>query len=281
MIAAYDIDVPDFRARSRVDGKVFVVAGAGAGIGRQTVHALAQMGAARVVCADIDAERAEWIAQECSIGVPWSGDITTQEGCRQLAHEASRSLGAIDGLVSVVGGVETWAPFVDTTEETWAADIRLNLGPVCHLAREFVSYMTSSGSTMTFVASTSGIYPAVDHAAYGAAKAAVIHLVQTLAIEFGRRGIRVNAVAPGGVRTPRMVEGAGGPGGYAAIESRSAAMSPLGVPGDASDIAAAILALSCDLTRWITGTTLVVDGDKYVTATALNWNATSPRGGPG
>jgi len=108
---------------------------------------------------------------------------------------------------------------------------------------------------MVFIASVSGLTAAPMHAAYGAAKAALMAWVQSLAVELGSHGVRANAVAPGTILSPRM---------DAAFtdeqRAANAANAPLGRMGETSDIAAAALFLSCDLSRYVTGRTLVVDG---------------------
>ena len=90
--------VPDFLSRLRVDGRTFVVAGAGVGMGRMTSHALVQAGAKTVVCVDVDADRAAEIAAEIGpAGVAWVGDVTTREGAARLAADAE----AINGRIFV------------------------------------------------------------------------------------------------------------------------------------------------------------------------------------
>jgi NAD(P)-dependent dehydrogenase (short-subunit alcohol dehydrogenase family) len=114
--------------------------------------------------------------------------------------------------------------------------------------------MTDGGS-MVFVASVSGIFSAPRHAAYGAAKAGLMSWVRSLAVELGPKGIRVNAVAPGAVWTPRISKLLGDKGREQ--QSRNA---PLGRVAEPKDIASAILFLSSDLAGYVTGQTLVVDG---------------------
>jgi len=113
----------------------------------------------------------------------------------------------------------------------------------------------TGGGTMVFIASVSGLTAAPMHAAYGAAKAALIAWVQSLAVELGAHSIRANAISPGTILSPRMD----------AIftdqqRTANASNSPLGRMGSTSDIASAALFLSSDLSNYITGRTLVVDG---------------------
>lgn len=248
--------VPDFLSRLRVDGRTFVVAGAGVGMGRMTSHALAQAGARTVVCVDVDADRAAEIAAEIgACGVPWVGDVTTRDGAARLAADAEAIDGRIDGLVDIVG-MAKWESILDMTDETFDWEIDVNLRHAFLLSQEIGRRMAAKGSgTMVFIASVSGLTAAPMHAAYGAAKAGLMAWVQTLAIELGPHGIRANAVAPGTILSPRM-------DAVFTDEQRAAnaGNAPLGKMGSTADIAAAALFLSSDLSSYVTGRTLVVDG---------------------
>ena len=248
--------VPDFLSRLRVDGRTFVVAGAGVGMGRMTSHALAQAGARTVVCVDVDADRAAEIAAEIgACGVPWVGDVTTRDGAARLAADAEAIDGRIDGLVDIVG-MAKWESILDMTDETFDWEIDINLRHAFLLSQEIGRRMAAKGSgTMVFIASVSGLTAAPMHAAYGAAKAGLMAWVQTLAIELGPHGIRANAVAPGTILSPRM-------DAVFTDEQRAAnaGNAPLGKMGSTADIAAAALFFSSDLSSYVTGRTLVVDG---------------------
>jgi NAD(P)-dependent dehydrogenase (short-subunit alcohol dehydrogenase family) len=115
--------------------------------------------------------------------------------------------------------------------------------------------MSERGGTMVFVASVSGITSAPRHSAYGAAKAGLMSLVRTGAVELGPSGIRVNAVAPGVVWTPRVSAFLGDEG-----HERNVVNTPLRRVAQPSDIAAALLFLASDLAGYVTGQTLTVDG---------------------
>ncbi len=248
--------VPDFLSRLRVDGRTFVVAGAGVGMGRMTSHALAQAGARTVVCVDIDPDRAAEIAAEIGpCGVAWSGDVTTREGAARLAADAEAIDGRIDGLVDIIG-MAKWESILDMTDETFDWEIDICLRHAFLLSQEIGRRMAPKGSgTMVCIASVSGFTAAPMHAAYGAAKAALMAWVQSLAIELGAYGIRANAVAPGTILSPRM-------DAVFTDEQRAAnaANTPLGRMGSTSDIASAALFMSSDMSAYITGRTLVVDG---------------------
>jgi NAD(P)-dependent dehydrogenase (short-subunit alcohol dehydrogenase family) len=256
MTTADSSPIPDFLSMLRLDGRSYVVAGAGVGMGRHTTHALAQAGAEKIVCVDIDAGRAQEIADEVGeVAIPWSGDVTTREGAAALAVFAEATLDRIDGFVDIIG-MAKWESILDMTDETFDWEIDMNLRHAFVLSQEIGRRMVASGGgTMVFVASVSGLTAAPMHAAYGAAKAGLMAWVQSLAIELGPHGVRANAVAPGTILSPRM---------DAAFtdDQRAAngANAPLGHMGATSDIAAAALFLTSDMAAYVTGRTLVVDG---------------------
>jgi NAD(P)-dependent dehydrogenase (short-subunit alcohol dehydrogenase family) len=248
-----DTPVPDYPALLRLDDRAFVVIGAGQGIGRQTAHALAAAGA-RTMCVDIDAELAEEIAAEVD-GVPWVGDATSRDDTARLFADAGNALGCIHGVVDIVG-MATRYDLLDLDDETWDWQFDIVLRHAM-LAMQYGSRAMAAmgGGTIVFVASVSGITSAPRHAAYGAAKAGLLSLVRTGAVELGPSGIRVNAVAPGVVWTPRVSAFLGDEGHH-----RNVVNTPLGRVAQPADIAAAILFLTSDMSSYVTGQTLVVDG---------------------
>jgi NAD(P)-dependent dehydrogenase (short-subunit alcohol dehydrogenase family) len=142
------------------------------------------------------------------------------------------------------------------TDETFDWEIDICLRHAFLLSQAFGRLMSKSGGgTMVFIASVSGFTAAPMHAAYGAAKAGLMAWVQTLAIELGGFGIRANAVAPGTILSPRM---------EAVFNDEQRALNagnaPLQKMGATSDIASAALFFSSDMSAYVTGRTLVVDG---------------------
>ncbi len=262
MTTADRSEIPDYLDRLRLDGRHYVVAGAGQGMGRQTCHALAQAGAATVVCADVDEARAVEIAAELDqasgrhVGVAWVGDVTSRAEVRRLVDDSVvAGNGRIDGLVDIIG-MAKWQSILDMEDETFDWEIDICLRHAFLLSQEVARRMLhTGGGAMVFIASVSGLTAAPMHAAYGAAKAALMAWVQSLAVELGPHGIRANAVAPGTVLTPRMDAAF-----TDAQRAANAANSPLGRMGATADIAAAALFLISDLAGYVTGRTLVVDG---------------------
>jgi NAD(P)-dependent dehydrogenase (short-subunit alcohol dehydrogenase family) len=245
--------VPDYAKALRLDGRGVVVVGGGQGIGRQTSHALAALGA-KVFCIDNDADRAHAVAREVS-GVAGVGDATQREEMERLFAEAQTALGRIDGLADILG-VPAYGPILDLDDASWDRQHDITLRQAYYALQIGARAMiTSGGGAMVFVSSVSGLTSAPHHAAYGAAKAGLTSLVKSAAIELARHKIRVNAVAPGLTWTPRIAASMG-----PAERERAEANVPLRRVGAPSDIASAILFFLSDLAGYVTGQTLVVDG---------------------
>jgi NAD(P)-dependent dehydrogenase (short-subunit alcohol dehydrogenase family) len=247
-----DSPVPDYPGLLRLDGRRFVVLGAGQGIGRQASHALTSVGA-RVACVDQDADLAGDIATEVD-GTPLSGNAYDRDDMASLFGDAARALGGIDGVVDIIG-MARYADLTDLSDEDWDWHFDIVLRHAFLAMQYGGRAMQANGGAMVFVASVSGITSAPRHSAYGAAKAGLMSLVRTGAVELGPAGIRVNAVAPGVVWTPRVSEFLGEEG-----RRRNIANTPLRRVAQPADIAAALLFLASDLAAYVTGQTLTVDG---------------------
>jgi NAD(P)-dependent dehydrogenase (short-subunit alcohol dehydrogenase family) len=244
--------VPDYKQLYDLAGRVLVVLGGGNGIGRQTCHALAQAGA-KVACVDRDEALAEAVATEVE-GVPLVGDVTQRHDVERIFAEAGKH-GPIRGAIDIVG-MPLLGPLANLDDRGWAIQFDLVLTHA-FLAMQIGgrAIAEAGGGSMVFVASMSGLTQIPGQVAYGAAKAALIQLVAGMGLELGPSHVRVNAVAPGFVRTPRlntMLD----EGNWNEI----AKLIPLGAPASPAEIAAPILFLCSDMASHITGQTLVVDG---------------------
>ncbi len=253
MTSADETDVPSYPDRVRLDGRGAIVVGAGQGIGRQTAHALAQAGA-KVFCVDNQPALAEEIAAEVG-GVAHVCDARERADVEAAVAAAHTALGSIDALVDIVG-MARYGDLVDTTDEDWDWTQGMVLRHAFLFAQHAGRLMAANGGgAMVFVASVSGISSAPRHAAYGVAKAGLMSLVRSLAVELGPQGVRANAVAPGVVWTPRVSTLLGDDG--RAAQSKNSPLRRVALP---ADIAAAALFLVSDLSAYVTGQTLVVDG---------------------
>ena len=235
-----------------LDGRGFVVLGAGQGIGRQTCHALAQAGA-RVLCVDRDPELAEAIAAEVD-GVACVADVTVRADVeRVFAAAAGRFGDPLGGLVDIVGMADIRS-IPDTDDASWNRNFDLNVRHA-YLAMQIGGRAMANGGSMVFVSSISGTHSIENEVSYGAAKAALNHLVRGAAHELGPRNIRVNAVTPGFVRTPRLL---------AALNedfwTGLKTYIPLRRAAEPSDIAKAILFLASDMSSYVTGAVIPIDG---------------------
>ena len=253
MTSADDAPVPNYLDLLRLHDRGLVVVGAGQGIGRQTAHALSQAGA-RIFCIDNQEHLAKEIADEVD-GIAWTADVRERGEVDAAIAEAERELGRIDGLVDIVG-MARYSSIIETMDEEWewTFDIVLRHAFLCGQIAGRRMADAQRGS-LVFVASVSGLTSAPRHAAYGAAKAGLISLVRSLAVELGPSGVRTNAVAPGVVWTPRVSDLLGDRGRKIQAEN-----APLRRVAETQDIASAILFLASDLSSYVNGQVLVVDG---------------------
>ena len=255
MVSTDDTPVPDYPSLLRLDGKRFVVVGAGQGIGRQTSHALASVGA-KLLCVDNRDDLAKEISEEVG-GVPCVADATKRDDANAVVAACVDGFGGIDGMVDIVG-MARYGDAIETSDDDWEWTFDMVLRHAYVFSQVAAKAMTAQepgGGSMVFVASVSGISSAPRHAAYGAAKAGLMSWVRSLAVELGPQNIRVNAVAPGVVWTPRISQVLGEKGREG--QSRNAPLGRVALP---QDIASGILFLASDLAGYVTGQTLVVDG---------------------
>lgn len=247
-----------YKDPSRLDGKAFVVLGAGQGIGQQTCWALSQAGA-RVLCVDRDPELAEVVAHEIG-GQPAQAEVAARADVEAVFAKAVDLFGdTLSGVVDIVGIADV-RKIADMDDASWNRNFDLVLRHA-YLAVQIGSRAMTKGGTMVFVSSMSGVLSVENQASYGVAKAALNHLVHCSAHELGPLGIRVNAVAPGFVRTPRLL---------AALDqdfwTTLDSYIPLRRAAEPSDIAKAILFLASDMSTCITGAIVPIDGGMSVVA---------------
>jgi 7-alpha-hydroxysteroid dehydrogenase len=249
--------------RFRLDGMVAVVTGSGRGIGRGVALGLAEVGADIVVTARRQDEIDSTVEEVRRLGrraVGIGGDVTDAEFIRELVARTVGELGRLDVWVSNAGGSEHKGtyPLVDMPDEHWDAQLALNLRPHFIAAKACAAVM-EPGSSLIGISSTSALHPSPRFAAYGAAKAAMNQLTQTMAVELAPRGIRANALAVGIVPTESLRT----IGGIQDEQLPSlAGQVPLGRLGDPSDVAAAAVYLASPAGSWVTGQTLAVSGGR-------------------
>ncbi|HET9198991.1 MAG TPA: SDR family NAD(P)-dependent oxidoreductase [Solirubrobacterales bacterium] len=239
----------------RVEGKSAIVTGAAKGIGRATAEVFAREGA-RLVLNDVDEPGLRQAAASLGDGVEVVtvlGDVSVEEDARRIVAAAIESFGVLDTLVANAGiiplsGIEEAS--AEEWDEVMAVDGR-GMFLTCKFA---VEAMGPEGGSIVCLSSISGLAGQSSQAAYGPAKFVASGLTKHLAVELAPRGIRVNAVAPGTIRTEAV---AALPEGY--VEPMRAA-HPMGRLGEPGEVAEAICFLASDAASFVTGAILPVDG---------------------
>jgi len=243
----------------RTDERVAIVTGAARGIGREVSLTLAQRGY-RIAANDLEAPEGtlEELRSAGSEALSVPGDVSDEAAVRAMVGAVIGEFGRIDVLVNNAG-ISAIVPAEETTLEEWNRTLAVNLTGPFLMCREFGKVMLEGGSgSIVNVSSVAGLLGISDRAAYNASKHALIGLTRTLAAEWGGRGVRVNAVCPGWVKT-EMDEEDQGAGGYtdADIEGR-VPMARFAAP---EDIARAVAFLAePEWSGFVNGHTLSVDG---------------------
>jgi len=259
----------DPAARLDLSGRVVVVAGAGGGgIGTAICRMLAEAGAS-IAALDVreDALAAVTDAVAGTRGTHRNLVVDVRNADEvERAVTAAGEQGPLHGLVHVAGGLfpDQWAPLVDLDLAVFDRVLELNLRAALATSQSVARRLIAQGGggSIVTISSVAGLTAMPFGVGYSAAKAAMLALVRTAAIEWGPHAIRVNAVAPGTVRTPKSQRGA--PAGADIDTPEERAVLPLGHRGHPDDIAGAVLFLLSELAAWVTGQVLAVDGGSSI-----------------
>jgi NAD(P)-dependent dehydrogenase (short-subunit alcohol dehydrogenase family) len=247
----------------RHEGKVVFITGGGSGFGRETALRFAHEGAERLYIVDRRAERLETVARELrELGT----DVATIEAelaaiseCDRAITEAYRDAGRIDVAIS---NAAAWTeePFLEMKDESWQRVIAVDLTAGFVIGQRAARAMVESGTrgVILYTASISSLGASKLFAHYSAAKAGLVNLVKTMAVELAPHGIRVNAVSPGPSDTQQSVDIVGEETMTRFRESFP--IVPLGRLGRPEDIAAAFSYLASDEAAYVSGANLIVDG---------------------
>jgi NAD(P)-dependent dehydrogenase (short-subunit alcohol dehydrogenase family) len=246
----------------RLDGKVAIVTGASSGLGVAFAHALAEAGADVALGArrvDRLADTAALVEEQGRKALAVATDVADPASCQALVDATIEAFGRVDILVNNAG-VGTAVPATRETPEQFSGVIDVNLNG-CYWMAQSCGRVMQPGSAIINISSVLGITTAgLPQAAYAASKAGLIGLTRDLAQQWtGRKGIRVNAIAPG-FFTSEMTDQY--PPGY--LESQMD-RNPMGRKGDPRELAATVVFLASDAAGYVTGQTLPVDGGMTIT----------------
>ncbi len=241
----------------KVKDKVVIITGGGSGIGRETGILMAKQGA-RIVVADVNekagAETVEIIKKDGGEAFFAKLDVSNRDQIKQVINETIERYSRIDVLINNAGIIQD-ALVAKMTEEQWDKVVNINLKGPFNCIQAVVEQMIKQGSGVIInISSIVALYGNVGQTNYAATKAGLIGMTKTLAKELGKKGIRVNAVAPGFIHTPMT----------ATVPDKILEMmkekTPLRRLGQPEDVANALLFLSSDEASFINGAVLSVDG---------------------
>jgi NAD(P)-dependent dehydrogenase (short-subunit alcohol dehydrogenase family) len=248
-----------------LNGSGFLVTGASSGIGERAALVLAQSGA-KVALVARRRDRLEALAARISelggVAIAAPADVTDPEAFAAAHAHAEKTIGPLDGLINNAGiGGET-VPALDVTREGWERVVATNLSAPFFAAQTFARGIVQRGGSGTIVniASIVGLRTGGSLSAYAASKAGLIHLTRILALEWARHGIRVNALAPGYIRTELNAE-------FLDVASDAIAKRiPQRRIGTLDDIEGPLLFFASQASTYVTGTVLPVDGGHVVSS---------------
>ena len=260
-----------------LDGRIVVVSGAGGGgIGTTVTRLAAEAGATGGAVSRSKENLDEHVGPLARRGlsvVPVAADASTDDGIATVLENVRRTPGDLYGLVNIAGGAApaTWMPSTRVTRGDWRSLFAANLETAFFMSQAVSRELRAEGHTgsIVSVSSISGMNTAPFHIAYGTAKAAVVAMTRTMAVELALDGIRVNAVAPGVTETAASAM-------YVDEDpERDRTAIAMGRRGTPEEQAGAILFLLSDLSSYITGQTLLVDGGLNLKWTHLGADNTS------
>jgi NAD(P)-dependent dehydrogenase (short-subunit alcohol dehydrogenase family) len=236
---------------ANLDAGLALVVGGASGIGEACVKSLAASGR-RVLVADRNP-----VTQSAGNGnAGWIPlDVRDRKGVNDAFAAVREEHGRLDVVVYAAGTARV-TPILEIEEREWELIRGVNLDGAFHVLQAGARAMLGGGGTIILISSIDAASPVDGLAHYCAAKAALEALARSAALELGEYGIRVNALAPGVVRTPLMAEQLADPG----VEQAFLERIPLGGIAEPSDVAGAVAFLASDAARWITGATIPIDG---------------------
>jgi NAD(P)-dependent dehydrogenase (short-subunit alcohol dehydrogenase family) len=264
----------------RLDGKVAIITGAASGIGRATAIRFAGEGAA-IVIADLNAEGGEATVRDCkengARAVFQKTDVSAEDQIKAMVARAVKEFGRLDITYNNAGIGGAVGPLEEITVEDWDRSQNVLLRGVFLGIKHSVPEMRKvGGGSIISTASVAGIRGFNGLHAYCAAKAGVVNLTRSAALEFAKDKIRVNCICPGGINTPILHRNQ--PGMKEAMEQWMAHGQPIQRAGHPEDIANMVLFLASDDSEWVTGQPMVVDGGLTIGSQFLDQSGGVPTG---
>ena len=240
--------------RYAFDDKVVLVTGGGSGIGQAVVRAFLDNGA-KVAVVGRRREKLDETLCGHDRGLAVQADVSDPAQAAAIVGDVVAHFGRLDVFVN---NAATYVnkPFLELTDDDWASLQRTNVDAFFHLARKVLPELEKTGGNVVAVGSVSGLRGDWGQSGYNATKALVMNLIQSLALDFGPKGVRLNAVAPAFTITETTESFSKDQAILDAFTNRVA----LGRPGQPDDIAPAVLFLASDDARYVTGAFLAVDG---------------------
>jgi NAD(P)-dependent dehydrogenase (short-subunit alcohol dehydrogenase family) len=250
-----------------LEGRIALITGATSGIGRATAQRLAEAGA-RVALVARDQTALGEVASEIEAhdGEAFTivADVMNEEDARRSVEETVGRFSGLDVLVNAAGILSNGT--VETTRlDDWDVMMNINLRAVFHLMQLSVPHLERRPGNIVNVSSVTGLRAFPGVLAYCVSKAGVDQLTRCAALELAPKGVRVNAVNPGVVRTEIHRRGGMNEEAYAAFLERSKSTHPIGRVGEPCEVADLILFLASDRAAWITGATYSIDGGRAQT----------------
>ncbi len=250
-----------------LDGKTALVTGATSGIGRATAVRFAEAGARSAIVGrnrESLAEVAREIKERGGEALEISADVTNEEDAARVVVETIERFKQLDVLVNAAGAIVS-GTIDQATLTDWDALMNVNLRAVFHLMQLAVPHLAETRGNVVNVSSVNGLRAFPGVLAYCVSKAGVDQLTRCAALELAAKGVRVNAVNPGVVRTELHRTSGMSEEAYTAFLERSKTTHPLGRVGEADEVAELILYLASERAAWITGATYSIDGGRAQT----------------
>jgi NAD(P)-dependent dehydrogenase (short-subunit alcohol dehydrogenase family) len=254
-----------------LEGRKAIVTGGSKGLGFAIAHELVQEGAHVAICSrneDEVLDAAEELRRDGVTVYAQRADVTDPEQVRDFVTRAADALGGIDALVNNAG-VGDSAPLLDESLQSWEQTLRINLTGAFLMTQSVLPHLIASRGSVVNVSSINGVLAGPGWTSYCVSKAGLIMLAKCVARDYGRRGVRANAVCPGWVRTPMgdadmdevaEKQGIDREGAYAHVHRQH----PLGRPALPEEVADVITFLASPSASYITGASIMVDGGTTV-----------------